>query len=128
VHDRDPSSEASGCDLADRLMRALEAGAHGGAGDTRCTPGGIPADSAFLQVDGEDGTVVQLEAVNTAPADPIAMLRAQYDVWRAANPCPVDAGAGEAVAGCCSGGNSGGSGVLGAMVVLALGRRRRPTP
>jgi uncharacterized Ntn-hydrolase superfamily protein len=31
----------SGCDLADKLMLALEAGAMGGEGDSRCTPRGI---------------------------------------------------------------------------------------
>ncbi len=40
-----------GCDLADRLMLALEAGAEGGEGDSRCTPRGIPSDSAFIEVD-----------------------------------------------------------------------------
>lgn len=44
--------ESGGCDLADRLMRALEAGAENGEGDTRCTRSSarIPSDSAFIQV------------------------------------------------------------------------------
>ena len=33
----------TGCDLADKLMLALEAGAMGGNGDSRCTPQGIPS-------------------------------------------------------------------------------------
>lgn len=79
----------AGCDLPDRLMRALEAGAANGEGDNRCTPGGIPADSAFLQVDrdGEPaGSYLVLDVTDTAPDDPIARLRAQYDAWRASHP------------------------------------------
>lgn len=83
--------EADGCDLADRLMRALEAGADNGEGDSRCTPDGIPSDGAFLQVDrpGEPaGSWLRLRVDDTSPNDPIALLRTQYDAWRAANPCP----------------------------------------
>ena len=46
--------ESEGCDLAERLMRALEAGADNGEGDSRCTPDGIPADSSFIQVERPD--------------------------------------------------------------------------
>ena len=41
----------SGCDLADKLMLALEAGAMGGEGDSRCTPRGVPSDAASIEVD-----------------------------------------------------------------------------
>lgn len=83
--------EASGCDLADRLMLALEAGALNGEGDSRCTPNGIPSDSAFIEVDrpGEaEGSWLLLRVVDTAPANPVTLLRAEYDQWRAQNPCP----------------------------------------
>ncbi len=83
--------EADGCDLADRLMNALEAGAANGEGDRRCTPSGIPSDGAFLQVDrpGEPaGSWLRLRVDDTSPNDPIALLRAEYDAWRATNPCP----------------------------------------
>jgi len=43
--------EAGGCDLAERLMLALEAGAQHGEGDARCKERGIPSDSAFIEVD-----------------------------------------------------------------------------
>src|SRR5204863_2310259 len=84
--------ETTGCDLADRLMLALEAGAQNGHGDSRCTPAGIPSDSAFLEVDrdGEPaGSYLLLEAINTSPQNPLALLRTQYDTWRAAHPCPA---------------------------------------
>lgn len=87
--------EASGCDLADRLMRALEAGAQGGEGDSRCTPGGIPSDSAFLEVDrdGEPvGAFLRLEVTGTAPQNPLVALRSQYDAWRVTHPCPAPPG------------------------------------
>jgi len=80
---------AGGCDLADRLMLALEAGGEGGQGDSRCTPTGIPSDGAFIHVDLEDGMeLVHLEVVDTRPENPLELLRGLYDEWRASNPCP----------------------------------------
>lgn len=134
--------EAGGCDLADRLMHALEAGAQNGEGDSRCTPDGIPADSAFIQVDREGeaaGTYLQLEVTNTAPANPLALLRTQYDAWRTTHPCPAapmpDAGAGSGDAGggtgsstsdsgCCSG-SRGSAWPLVLAIAMLLGTRPR---
>jgi uncharacterized Ntn-hydrolase superfamily protein len=90
--------EAQGCDLADRLINALEAGAAGGQGDSRCTGGRIPGNSAFLQVDreGEDpGSYLKIRVENrTAAPGPLPVLRARFDEWRQTHPCPssVDAG------------------------------------
>lgn len=84
--------EAGGCDLADRLMRALEAGALGGEGDSRCTPRGIPSDGAFLEVDrpGEPrGGYLAISVDDTSPTSPLVLLRTEYDRWRADHPCPV---------------------------------------
>ncbi|MBW2262052.1 MAG: DUF1028 domain-containing protein [Deltaproteobacteria bacterium] len=91
--------EGEGCDLADRLMLALEAGAEGGGGDSRCTPGGIPSDSAFIHVDLEDGTeYLHISVEGTAPTSPLLSMRSRYAAWRADHPCdepaeedPVDA-------------------------------------
>lgn len=80
-----------GCDLADRLMLALEAGAENGEGDSRCTGSGIPADSAFIQVDlpGQaPGGYLRLEVIGTDNDSAVVELRERYDVWRADNPCP----------------------------------------
>jgi uncharacterized Ntn-hydrolase superfamily protein len=85
--------EGSGCDLADRLMLALEAGADNGEGDSRCTEDGIPSDSAFLQVDlpGEpDGSYLSLRVPTSGNDNPLLELRADYDSWRSTHPCPVD--------------------------------------
>lgn len=76
---------ASGCDLADKLMLALEAGALNGQGDSRCRPQS-PADAAFLQVDQADGKVlVQLEVQGAK--DPLKDLRRKYQAWRQTQPC-----------------------------------------
>lgn len=135
------SFQVNGCDLADRLMLALEAGAQNGEGDSRCTPGGIPSDSAFIQVDldGEPaGTWLQLEVTDTAPQNPLVLLRAQYDAWRATHPCPAppmpDAGASGdagldpgdmADGGCCSSSGGSSSWLLVVAVAIALHGGRR---
>jgi MYXO-CTERM domain-containing protein len=96
--------EGSGCDLAERLMRALEAGADNSEGDSRCTPDGIPSDSSFIQVERPgiaEGSYLELHVRTSMNASPIPGLREQFDVWRATHPCP-------------SGGGSGGSGGSGA--------------
>jgi uncharacterized Ntn-hydrolase superfamily protein len=88
--------EAQGCDLADRLMLALEAGAHNGEGDSRCTDQGIPSDSAFIEVDrmGEPaGSYLKLSVTDTAPQSPLIQLRQQFDTWRKQHPCTMAAGA-----------------------------------
>lgn len=80
--------EARGCDLADRLMLGLEAASAGGEGDGRCTPEGRPAKSAYLDVTRPDGSAVHISIPDVSPADPIALLRASYDSYRAEFPCP----------------------------------------
>jgi hypothetical protein len=82
--------EGGGCDLADRLMRALEAGAQNGQGDSRCTPRGIPSDGAFVQVDRPNearGSYLSLRVDATGSQNPITRLRTQFDTWRQTHPC-----------------------------------------
>jgi uncharacterized Ntn-hydrolase superfamily protein len=84
--------EAAGCDLAERLMQALRAGAGGGEGDSRCTEQGIPSDSAFLQVErpsGSEGDYLALHIENSGSADPLPLLESKLDAWRVEHPCPV---------------------------------------
>ena len=138
------SFETTGCDLADRLMLALEAGALNGEGDSRCTDNfGIPSDSAFIQVDREgepSGTYLRLDITDSRPNSPLLGLRVQYNAWRAGHPCPgtakPDAGAstgGDAGnpaqpdgGGCCSTSDGGaGSSLLAIGVAVLLRRRRR---
>jgi uncharacterized Ntn-hydrolase superfamily protein len=77
---------SAGCDLADKLMRSLEAGALNSEGDARCRPA-RPSDAAFIQIDRTNGEVLLRLDVSGAKA-PIKTLRAQYDQWRRRNPCP----------------------------------------
>lgn len=101
--------EAPGCDLAERLMRALEAGADNGEGDSRCTPDGIPSDSSFIQVERPDsalGSYLELHVRRSGSESPIPGLREQFDEWRATHPCPGSGGG--------SGGSGGGAGTSGA--------------
>jgi len=97
VLDAMQAAAPAGCDLADRLMLALEAPGAAGIGDSRCTPYGFPARSAVLFVDPPDapaGTYLGLSFEAPDPTmepstDPVAALRSQYDAWRADHPCPT---------------------------------------
>ncbi|MGC4094604.1 MAG: DUF1028 domain-containing protein [Polyangiaceae bacterium] len=106
---------ATGCDLAERLMLALEEGAQNGEGDSRCTTRyGIPSDASSIEVDraGEEaGTYLRLAftSTETVHEDPIVRLRGQFDAWRATHPCPTAGGAGGAGGSATS---SGGGGVV----------------
>jgi uncharacterized Ntn-hydrolase superfamily protein len=82
-----------GCDLAEHLMRAVEAGARGGQGDRRCTPFGAPGDSAFIQVDrpGEPaGSYLRLRVDGPVHRNALVALRTQFDAWRMTHPCPAE--------------------------------------
>lgn len=124
---------AEGCDLPDRLVRALEAGAENGEGDARCTPLGIPADSAFVRVEAPDGArVLDADFVDTAPESPLIAIRAAYDTWRASHLCPAPPARAPqpplAEDGCqvAGGGSDAGHRWL-AMPLVALAWRRRKT-
>lgn len=111
--------EAQGCDLADRLMLALEAGAKNGEGDSRCTDQGIPSDSAFIEVDamGEPaGSYLKLSVMGTAPQSPLVQLRQQFDAWRKMHPCVPSGGAAQGGANAGSSGQASSAGAMGAAV------------
>jgi MYXO-CTERM domain-containing protein len=102
----------SGCDLAERLMLALDGGALGGGGDNRCTPDGIPSDSAFIQVDREGepaGSYLKLQVPSSSNVNPMPELRALFDEWRASHPCPMAGGSGGAGSGTGPAGGAAGS-------------------
>ncbi|HEY3497414.1 MAG TPA: DUF1028 domain-containing protein [Polyangiaceae bacterium] len=88
--------EAPACDLAERLMRALEAGGERGEGDSRCTASrGIPSDSAFVQVDRPNeaaGSYLELHVESSGDRNPLPLLRAEFDAWRETHPCPAAGG------------------------------------
>ena len=82
--------QGEACDLAERLMRALEAGALNNQGDRRCTPAGAPSDSAFIEVDrpGEPaGSYLRLSVV--APGEPTRCRRCAPSSMPGAAPTPA---------------------------------------
>ncbi|MBX2802933.1 MAG: DUF1028 domain-containing protein [Myxococcales bacterium] len=84
----DAFGEPKHCDLAEKLIRGLEAGAAPGEGDARCAPA-LPSDSAFIRLVDASGTVLlDLSVVDTAPVDPLVALRTEFETWRDDNPCP----------------------------------------
>lgn len=105
--------EAPACDLAERLMRALEAGADNGEGDSRCTGDGIPSDSAYIQVDrpGQSEPYLRLSVADTGPESPLPQLRKQFDAWRAQHPCVMPSST-QGSAGTSAAGGGGSSGTL----------------
>lgn len=127
----------AGCDLPDRLMLALEAAGAPGEGDRRCTASGVPADAAFIQVDRPDeaaGSHLFLEVRDTGAEDPVVLLRARFDRWRADHPCPEPPDAGVAdpdpapaarSTGCAVGTTEASSVPL--LLLLLWRRRRTPT-
>jgi MYXO-CTERM domain-containing protein len=137
--------ESAGCDLPQRLLQGLLAGAEHAEGDSRCTPDGIPSDSAFLQVErpgGAEGDYLALRVASSGNENPLPRLQAQLATWRAQHPCPAsptsnagaagDAGsgttepAGDAGCGCRVAPDVGSAltwTLLGALLVVA--RRRR---
>jgi hypothetical protein len=114
--------ESGGCDLAARLMRALEAGADGGEGDSRCTdPKGIPSDSAFVQVDRPNepaGSYLELHVPSSGDENPLVELGSAFDAWRAEHPCPAGGGASGA-GGAGAGAGTGGAGGRGGAATSA---------
>jgi uncharacterized Ntn-hydrolase superfamily protein len=101
INQAETSFRTQGCDLADRLMLALEAGAANGEGDSRCTTAyGIPSDASSIEVDlaGQPaGSFLQLVFTSTSQnhENPIIRLRTLFNTWRMTHPCPgpSDAGA-----------------------------------
>lgn len=77
------------CDLAERLMFALEAVVSvAGRGDRRCTPRGVSADSGYLRVAGMDGAaLLELGVRDTGAVEPAVPLRRAYEAFRALHPC-----------------------------------------
>jgi uncharacterized Ntn-hydrolase superfamily protein len=89
LDDVEEAFRADHCDLAGRLMAALQAPNADGVGDSRCTePRGISADSAHIEVVLPDGaTLLDLTVTATEADDSVAVLAEQYDAWRAEHPC-----------------------------------------
>lgn len=109
--------ETSGCDLADHLMLALEAGAANGEGDGRCTTTrGTPSDSAFLEVDlpnADPGSYLELRVPTSGQNNPLPELRTAFDAWRLDHPCPTGSEKGLGATTVSSAADAGGNGTDG---------------
>jgi MYXO-CTERM domain-containing protein len=114
-----------GCDLADKLMRALEGGAMNGEGDSRCTSRGYPSDAASIEVDltGEPaGSYLKL-SVAGGNMNAVTRMRTMFDAWRTTHPCAGGSNGGAGGTGGVGGrggvgganGGSGGRGGVGGM-------------
>jgi uncharacterized Ntn-hydrolase superfamily protein len=106
----------SGCDLADRLMLALEAGAQNGEGDSRCTSRGIPSDAASVEVDltgATAGSYLRLAVAGTGNTSAVVQLRAMFDTWRATHACGGGASGAAGRGGAGGGGRGGVGGTIG---------------
>jgi MYXO-CTERM domain-containing protein len=90
IDNAETAFRTTGCDLADKLMLALEAGAMNGEGDSRCTPNGIPSDAGSIEVDptgATAGSYLKLAVAGTGNTSAVVQLRAMFSTWRASHPC-----------------------------------------
>ncbi|MFK7926609.1 MAG: DUF1028 domain-containing protein [Myxococcota bacterium] len=124
--------DSAACDLPERLLTALTAGSAASEGDSRCTDRGVPSDSAYLRVQGADGSmVVDLSVTGTGNEDPLVALRSAFDAWRVNNPCPTpepepQSEPTDEATGACGCASAPGSGLfLLCISGLMLARRRR---
>jgi hypothetical protein len=93
INQAETAFKTKGCDLADKLMLALEGGAENGQGDSRCTthmPTPVPADAASIEVDlpGQAaGSYLKLSFASSSFQNAVVQLRSQFNTWRATHPC-----------------------------------------
>lgn len=123
--------DASACDLADRLQRAISLAGSAGHGDARCVQEGRAAQSAWLVVGDLDLRVATPDAPSSE--DPLDELASQYAAWRATHPCPPEPASGgndaaaEPSTGSCNlaRGREPSASAWSCIVPLLLVRRRR---
>ena len=109
------------CDLAERLVRALEAARTDGGGDSRCTSNGTPSSSAVVRA---RDLVIE---VPEGSGDPTVTVRARFDAWRKTHPCTTPKPRSEDE-GCAQSSHCGAPAtllVVASLLVLALVFRRR---
>jgi uncharacterized Ntn-hydrolase superfamily protein len=93
INQAESAFRGGGCDLAEKLILALEGGAKNYQGDRRCINDagvGVPADAASIEVDlpGQPaGNYLRLSNQNGSGKDAVAQLRTQFNTWRQTHPC-----------------------------------------
>jgi uncharacterized Ntn-hydrolase superfamily protein len=89
VDQAETAFRGGGCDLAEKMMLALEGGAQNSEGDDRCRPS-IPSDAASIEVDlvGQTaGSYLKLSNANGSGQNAVTALRTQFNTWRQTHPC-----------------------------------------
>ena len=79
------------CDMAGKLMAAMNRVANEGLGDKRCIDdmGGISAAGGYLHIDNEDGSVLlHINIVGDGSSEPVELMKESFMEWREKNPCP----------------------------------------
>jgi uncharacterized Ntn-hydrolase superfamily protein len=123
VDQAETAFRGGGCDLAEKLMLALEGGAENGEGDDRCRPS-IPSDAASIEVDlvGQTaGSYLRLSNASGSGQNAVTQLRSQFNTWRQTHGCmqldggapdagPKDASVSDATADRRDGGDASGDG------------------
>mmetsp|Transcript_26936 Transcript_26936/g.40768 ORF Transcript_26936/g.40768 Transcript_26936/m.40768 type:complete len:319 (-) Transcript_26936:33-989(-) len=80
------------CDMAGRLMAAMEMVSDGAYGDTRCLGDqGHSATGAFLHIDSPDGTeLIHINIVGDGLEEPVEKLKEAFMEWRKSHRCGND--------------------------------------
>lgn len=80
------------CDMAGRLMAAMEMVSDGAYGDIRCLGNqGHSATGAFLHIDSPDGTeLIHINIVGDGSEEPVEKLKEAFIEWRKSYPCGND--------------------------------------
>jgi hypothetical protein len=80
------------CDMAGKLMTAMNGVAAGGFGDARClNDGGKSATGAYLHIDNADGTaLIHINKIGDGTSEPVEEMKETFHQWRKDNPCPGD--------------------------------------
>jgi uncharacterized Ntn-hydrolase superfamily protein len=93
VDQAEAAFRSGGCDLAEKLMLALEGGAQNSQGDARCINDagvGVPANAASIEVDltGQPaGSYLMLSNAQNGSVNAVVQLRSQFNTWRQTHAC-----------------------------------------
>ena len=91
------------CDMAGKLMAALQSVSDGGYGDVRCTDDdekGYSASGAFLHIDNPDGMeLIHINVIGDGKEEPVEVVKNAFREWRKDHPCKDSSRASTSAAG-----------------------------